>query len=101
MEYSIEPPIVKDLVQICETCPVGLFYPIVYRLRLSPIPLERRELESGSAAAGSQEVLIRDLREDEFDILFGDDHRSEMLARIMDPLLESDEALDLLKRACK
>jgi hypothetical protein len=50
---------------------IDLYYPIVYRVEAEKIPDARRFVEN-SGLEGSDEVLVRDLREWEFDLLFAD-----------------------------
>lgn len=62
----------ERLKEVCQRVSVDLFYPVVYRIDLYEIDPARRE-RGNSALAGSREVLVRDLAESEFDLLFADD----------------------------
>ena len=90
----------NELIELCNDCPVEVFLPIVYRLDVSAIDSQRRDVDSGSATGGSREILIRDLDEDEFDILFANDHESTLLAEVMDPTADAESVLRLLQEAC-
>ena len=50
---------------------MAFFYPVVYRIDTSKIASTRLKI-AGSGTAGSKELLIEDLAENEFDILFLD-----------------------------
>lgn len=60
------------LKDVCDQVNIMFFYPVVYRVDVSRIAAHRKK-SAGSALAGSAEVLIPDLLESEFDILFLDD----------------------------
>ncbi|MDT3445821.1 hypothetical protein [Pseudofrankia sp. BMG5.37] len=55
---------------MCAGADVALFFPIVYRIDVESIDDSRLDGSVGSGAVGSQEYLIEDLQEHEFDILF-------------------------------
>lgn len=97
MTDSIGRALASDLIEICGRCPLELFYPVVYRIDISGFADNRLDILSGSAAAGSQEILVRNLREHEFDVLFGGDHENELLTRVLSPALERYAVLDLLR----
>ena len=59
------------LKDICDSVNIAFFYPIVYRVDLSKIHRSRSNV-AGSGLAGSAEVLVPDLQETEFDVLFLD-----------------------------
>lgn len=59
------------LKEICDKVDVAFFYPVVYRIDTSKIASTRLKI-AGSGTAGSKELLIEDLAENEFDILFLD-----------------------------
>jgi hypothetical protein len=61
----------RRLRRVCERGRVELFYPLVYRVDVEAIALDRM-IVGGSGLHGSREVLARDLRESEFDLLFAD-----------------------------
>lgn len=56
---------------ICQHVSVDLFYPIVYRVDVERISPDRLVV-ANSGLRGSREVLIHDLRETEFELLFAD-----------------------------
>jgi hypothetical protein len=56
---------------VCREVSVDLFYPLVYRVNISDLELARM-IVSNSGLVGSREVLVPDLRETEFDLLFSD-----------------------------
>jgi hypothetical protein len=87
----------QDLTGVCETGPVELFYPIVYRVDISSLADNRLDDQSGSAVSGSHEVLIRDLAEHEFDVLFADDHNSDLLSSLTQPTQDPKDVLATLK----
>jgi hypothetical protein len=68
--------------RVCSSASVDLFYPVLYRVEIDRIPLSRRTL-ANSGLQGSREVLVRDLRESEFDLLFVDNDRDEYFRRIV------------------
>lgn len=59
-----------DLKETVERAHISLFYPLVYRIDVNAIDLGRRDSSAGSAARGSDECLILDLQEREFELLF-------------------------------
>ncbi|SOD03343.1 hypothetical protein SAMN05216486_11038 [bacterium JGI 053] len=63
--------LVRRLRRICRRAAVTWFYPVVYRVDSECIPAGRR-FAAGSAVTGSSEMLVRDLAESEFDLLFAD-----------------------------
>jgi hypothetical protein len=70
------------LRRVCESVSIDLFYPILYRVNIDAIGLSRRVL-ANSGLSGSREVLVTDLRESEFDLLFADNVRDEYFTRIV------------------
>jgi len=68
----------------------SLFYPIVYVVDIDNIASHRLEKAGSAIAAASHEVLIRDLNEDEFEILFDDFREDQELAN----MLKADRYLD-------
>lgn len=63
--------VARRLRRVIDKIDIRFLYPIVYRIDLSAIP-QNRQQQAGSASSGSNEVLIADLSETEFDILFLD-----------------------------
>jgi len=59
------------LVNVCARVRLEFFYPLVYRVDIERIA-PGRKMVAGSGLRGSREVLVRDLRESEFDLLFAD-----------------------------
>ncbi len=70
------------LRRVCESASVDLFYPVLYRVEIDRIPPSRRTL-ANSGLQGSREVLVEDLRESEFDLLFLDNVRDEYFSDIV------------------
>ena len=76
---------------------------MVYRVRKAAIAPERRGF-TGSALVGSREIVVGDLREDEFDLLFADDRADADVVRLMidersgAARTSREEALDALER---
>lgn len=78
--------------RVCGSASVDLFYPVLYRVEIDRIPLSRRTL-ANSGLQGSREVLVKDLRESEFDLLFVDNERDEYFSRIVMGELEGSTRL--------
>jgi hypothetical protein len=97
---TLHPSTQRFLKRVCEEGSVLLFYPVVYRLDLTSIDLSRVDSLSGSAAVGSHEVLIRDLRETEFDILFFEDHRHPTLRQLTNTNSDRTDIVRILRREC-
>lgn len=91
----------KALKRVCARAEVALFYPIVYRLDIKQLDQKRVDSSSGSAAVGSEEHLIRDLRESEFDILFDAEHGDPVIGKLARGNHSSSKALTLLQSRCK
>lgn len=70
------------LKRICRSGSVDLFYPVLYRVSIDRIAQGRRTL-ANSALEGSREVLVTDLRESEFDLLFTDNVRDDYFADLV------------------
>jgi hypothetical protein len=71
------------LIRLCSSANnVALFYPIVYRVDIEQIPASRQRVEH-SGLEGSGEVLVEDLRETEFDLLFADNLEDEMFVSLV------------------
>lgn len=98
---SLHPATATFLRRLCENGSVRLFYPVVYRIDLSEIEEDRQDASQGSAAlSGSHEVLIRDLREHEFDILFLEDHEDSTLQKLTHSKCSRRTAIRLLGSEC-
>ncbi len=67
---------------VCRHASVDLFYPIVYRVDAGHISADR-QLIANSGLQGSREVLIPDLQENEFDLLFADNLRDRMFRMLV------------------
>jgi hypothetical protein len=91
------------LRRVCSRVSVELFYPVTYRVDIEKIDAGRCVLK-GSAAMGSREVLVPDLAETEFDLLFADNHLDpEFQELVIDEIEGVSRALpatvlDLLER---
>lgn len=71
--YISDHQTISRLKLICDTIHIEFFYPIVYRVDVDAIASRRLDDTKGSAAdVDSNEFLITDLQEDEFDVLFAD-----------------------------
>ena len=70
------------LRRICRSVGVELFYPLVYRVDSGRLD-EERCLRQNSALTGSREVLIPDLAETEFDLLFTDNRDDAFFASLV------------------
>jgi hypothetical protein len=68
----LAPALAARLKDICDLIDIAFFYPLVYRVDIATIPATRQHV-GGSGLLGSAEVLVPDLGETEFDILFLDD----------------------------
>jgi len=80
----VEPDVALRLITICSHVRLEFFYPIVYRVDLGLIAPSRR-LVAGSGLTGSREVLVPDLRDTEFDLLFADNvHDADFVRLILD-----------------
>ncbi|WP_420128787.1 hypothetical protein [Longimicrobium sp.] len=64
------------LRRLCRLGSIELFYPVLYRVDINAIPPARRTLQN-SGLEGSHEVLVKDLRESEFELLFTDNQRDD------------------------
>lgn len=73
--------------RVCRTVSVDLFYPVLYRVQIEKIPRARRSV-ANSGLLGSREVLVKDLRESEFDLLFLDNDRDEYFPQMVAGELE-------------
>lgn len=67
-----DPALSRRLRRICKRVEVDLFYPLVYRVDIDRVAPARRSV-AGSGTTGSRELLVADLHEAEFDLLFADD----------------------------
>jgi hypothetical protein len=70
------------LRRVCRQGSVDLFYPVLYRVRIDRIATARRTL-ANSALEGSLEVLVKDLRESEFELLFVDNARDDYFPELV------------------
>jgi hypothetical protein len=70
------------LRRVCTSASVDLFYPVLYRVEIERIPASRRLL-ANSGLRGSREVLVEDLRESEFELLFLDNARDDYFPHIV------------------
>lgn len=61
---------------------IDLYYPIIYRVDEAKIAVSR-QLRENSALAGSQEMLVTDLQETEFDLLFTDNTDDELFVALV------------------
>jgi hypothetical protein len=68
--------------RVCAFGSIDLFYPVLYRVEIDRIA-PSRWVRAGSARKGSHEVLVKDLREPEFDLLFVDNARDDYFPQIV------------------
>jgi hypothetical protein len=66
---------------VCLNVSVDLFYPVVYRVDVDKVGAGRKRV-ANSGLEGSREILIVDLREREFELLFTD-NRGDSLFRLV------------------
>lgn len=71
------------LKSICDRTSIKFFCPVVYRVDMAAIEGDRL-VQEGSARRGSEEYLIPNLREDEFDVLFFDYVHHEVLGQLFE-----------------
>ena len=92
----------KDrLKRCCDKVDLAFFLPVVYRVDISAISVGRLEGDVGSGASGSDEYLIRDLAESEFDVLFADECSANADVRLLaDAGSTREDALLLLEARC-
>jgi hypothetical protein len=70
------------LRRICLHVAVDLFYPVVYRVDVEAIGAARQN-RPGAVPAASCELLVPDLRESEFDLLFGDNRDDPLFRQLV------------------
>lgn len=91
------------LRDICNKISTLFFYPLVFRVDLDRISSERREV-ANSGIRGSSEYLVRDLKEDEFEILFLDFANDADFTQIITSVVrdggyvDSYQVMDILDR---
>jgi len=68
---KISSSLATDLKDICDNVDITFLYPLVYKVDITSIAKSRKK-QRGSALTGSHEVLVEDLQESEFEILFLD-----------------------------
>ena len=94
-----------DLKDICDTVDITFLYPLVYKVDITPIATSRRK-KRNSALTGSHEVVIEDLDESEFEILFldfdGDPHFSQLVSDELKRVKSTTaaDAMTILKGRC-
>jgi hypothetical protein len=70
------------LVRVCASENVDLYYPVIYRVDAERIA-SSRQITANSGLGGSEEVLIPDLAEEEFDLLFADNTADELFRSLV------------------
>lgn len=89
------------LKRCCHLVDLALFLPIVYRVDVTGIAPARLERDVGSGSTGSDEYLIRDLAEGEFDVLFADECAVDPdVHALAQGSMSPAEALRVLERRC-
>jgi hypothetical protein len=80
------------LARCCHRVELAFFIPLIYRVDVSTLAPRRLDRSRGSAALGSDEYLISDLREHEFDLLFYEEcfDDSDLIALLSGSLHERD-----------
>jgi hypothetical protein len=99
-----------DLKETVERAYISLFYPLVYRIDINAIDPSRRDPAVGSCPRGSDECLIVDLQEHEFELLFAhfredaelktmllDEHGAGAFLVVLEDVLASNSAGPMLK----
>lgn len=81
------------LRRICDEASVEFFYPVVYRVDVDRIGADRRAV-AGSGLEGSREILVSDLREHEFDLLFADQRTDDRFDALVRRELEGEGRLN-------
>jgi hypothetical protein len=89
----------SKLKVICERIDPLFFYPLVYRINIDTIEMDRRII-SGSGLLGSEEFLIADLREAEFDLLFADYNEDSDFVRLAEGVTTPEETMAILEGRC-
>jgi len=81
-KQTLDLALARRLRPICSNTSVAFFYPVVYRVDMDRIPPARREV-AGSGEEGSNEFLVRDLDETEFDLLLADNREDADFVRFV------------------
>jgi len=93
-------PKLNDLFHICDHIDVTFFWPIIYLIDESVATSTSRGTVAGSGLVGSEERLIKDLKEDEFTLVIPDFDRESPLNGDIDDLVNdrksNDDAIKLL-----
>jgi hypothetical protein len=69
---KIDPHDAARLKTVCDKVDITFLYPIVLKVDIDNVKPVSRHKKAGSALAGSSEILVEDLNETEFDIIFLD-----------------------------
>lgn len=93
------------LKDICDKVDIVFLYPIVYRVDIDNIDTTRRTIAGSGLTASSAEILVDDLGENEFEILFLDfdsdpDFKTIVVDEIASPSVTSLDAMDTLEKRC-
>jgi|SRR6266853_3481367 len=103
---NITPILAARLKDICDKADISFLYPIVYRVDVGRISPPTRLKIAGSGLHGSRELLLPDLLDSEFDILFLDDLTDVDLVLLVRSEVDgiastsSTDALNILERRC-
>lgn len=104
LKMSSDKTLRNALIDICDKIEVTFFYPMVYRVDIQQIP-DKRKIVENSGKIGSNEYLIRDLQETEFDILFADFEQEPNLdndhLQLISESISNNEALAILEARSK
>jgi len=92
---TLDSSLADRLFSICDEVSVAFFYPVVYRVALERIPPARRII-AGSGLEGSDEFLVRDMSEGEFELLFADNIRDADFRRFVGAVRQGSGTSDAL-----
>ncbi len=87
------------LKKICDNVDIIFLYPFVYRIDITRLNPTRLVL-AGSGLAGSDEYLVDNLDEREFDILFDDYENDSDFVTLKSGTITSNQALSILEGRC-
>jgi hypothetical protein len=88
-----------QLKKICDNIDIIFLYPFVYRVDITKLNPIRLAL-AGSGLAGSDEYLVDDLDEREFDLLFNDYENDSDFVTLKSGTISSNQALSILEGRC-
>lgn len=96
LQKNINTNLRQELLELCDKISIDFFYPIVYRINI--FEMNDRLERKGSAINGSEEYLIKDLRDFEFEILFADELKNNLkLKELYDLRMDYEDKENVLK----